>query len=165
MNPNISSFPELLFLDAGSPATAGELDQLEKRIEHPLPESLRAWLEQHNGSMLDPMNYFLPMQSKPCLPTSIGVEYMLSVNEINQALDRFSDAFPAGYIPFGDDGDGNYLLIAQDGTVCFWDWRGRIDLSSAGAVDNYTICIAESLPTFLAELGVGPLTENEETSE
>ena len=165
MNPNISSFLDLLFLDAGSPATAAELDQLEKRIEHPLPESLRAWLEQHNGSMLDRVNYFLPMQSKPYLPCSIGVEYMLSADEIDQALDQFGDSFPAGHVPFGDDGDGNYLLIAQDGAVCFWDWRGRIDLSSAGAVDNYTVRIAESLPAFLSELGVGPLTENEESSE
>ncbi|WP_081888230.1 SMI1/KNR4 family protein [Verrucomicrobium sp. BvORR034] len=165
MNPNIPTFPELVFLDEGRPATSAELDEFERRVGLRLPQSLRAWLGVHNGSMLDRVNYFIPMQRKPYLPCSIGVEYLLSVNEISQALDQFGASFPPNLVPFGSDGDGNYLLMTQDGTICFWDWSGRIDRSSASAIDNYTIRIAESLPVFLSELGVGPLTENDGSPE
>lgn len=161
MNHNTITFPELLFLDVGSLATTLQFDQFEKRTNRRLPDSLRAWLGRHNGSMLDRVNYFIPMHSDPNLPCSIGVEYMLSIEEIEQALDQFGESFPVGYVPFGDDGDGNYLLIAQDGTICFWDWRGRINTSSAKAIDSYTVQIAESLPSFLSKLESGPLTEKE----
>ncbi len=153
------SFPDLQFLDDDGPAPESELAQLEHRLQFPLPDSLRAWLTLHNGGLLDYANYFIPMEHKPSLPCSISVEYLLSVAEIHHELDKFEHAFPPDHLPFAHDGDGNYLLIARDGTICFWDYYARIDPSSENALDDCTVRIAESLTAFLAELGPGPLTE------
>lgn len=152
-------FPDLLFADDNGPAPETELAPLEHRLQHPLPASLRAWLTLHNGGLLSRANYFVPREHNPALPCSISVEYLLSVAEIHDELDKFEHAFPEGHLPFAHDGDGNYLLIARDGTICFWDYRARIDPTSENALDDCTLRLADSLPAFLAKLGVGPLTE------
>jgi hypothetical protein len=158
-------FPDLVFLDEGRIESSADLSALEDHLGKALPESLRAWLGQHSGSMLDRVNYFISMKKLEGLPCSIGVEYMLSSDEIAATLDQFAEAFPTGYIPFGDDGDGNYLLVADDGSVYFWDWRGRIKHLADEKIDQYTIKVANSLHDFFLKLGRGPLTEMDEREE
>ena len=154
-------FPELSFLKPGSPASAEELHELEQRLGFPLPPSLRAWLELHNDAMLGRANYWIPMEKIVGLPCSVGVEYLMSVAEIHEALDVLDLAFPPGHVPFGHDGSGNYLLLAPEGAVCFWDWSIRVDPDAPGAVDDCTLTIAGSLAEFLTMLEAGPLAEME----
>lgn len=154
-------FPELKFLDSGSQASAEELDRFEKHWEASLPPTLRAWLAQHSGAMLDRDNYFLPMENMDGLPCSVGVEYMMSLVEMGETLDILEPAFPPKFVPFANDGDGNYLLMSPDGGIHFWDYDCRVDPAHTGAVDECTLKIADSLPAFLSMLGPGPLTEEE----
>jgi hypothetical protein len=38
------------------------------------------------------------------------------------ALAQEIDGFPAGVIPLGEDGSGNYFYVEpQSGSICFWD--------------------------------------------
>ncbi len=154
-------FPELQFLDNGNPASIEELDQFEKCHGLSLPAELRSWLAQHSGALLGRENYFLPMEKISGLPCSVGVEYTTSLEKMEETLELLEAVFPPRHVPFGHDGDGNYLLISPDGGVHFWDYDCRIDPAHQDATDECTLRIANSLPVFLSMLGPGPLTEED----
>lgn len=155
------TFPELHFLDTGKPASIEELDQFENRHGLSLPAELRSWLTQHSGAMLGRENYFLPMEKISGLPCSVGVEYTCSLEGMAEELELLEAAFPPKHLPFGHDGDGNYLLMSPDGGIHFWDYNCRIDTAHQDATDECTLKIANSLPAFLSMIGPGPLTEED----
>jgi hypothetical protein len=105
------------------PASAHDLQTLEDCIGSSIPTSLAEFLLEANGGYPDRDQYFIPEDHLHGTGQAIGMEYLLSVKEICDTIQALGKRLPKAALPFGDDGDGNYICVSHckgEDAVFFW---------------------------------------------
>lgn len=97
-----------------APPSADALRELESWIGCELPPTYVEFVREHDGA--EPQENSLVTRDN-----EVGVSRFIPVNEA-AALAQEIDCFPAGVIPLGEDGCGNYFYVeGRSGRVSFWD--------------------------------------------
>lgn len=110
---------------AGDP---GRLAQAEEQLGFPLGAELTQWWRLHDGS---DGTEILPAITMPGLPL-FGVDRMRDTHRMELEINSEAGAaeFPPRFIPIGDDGGGNYLVVdrrsgPEDGSLRDHDHEAR----------------------------------------
>lgn len=107
-----------------SPLTDEAVCLFEAKFGIELPTSYRKWLKSINGRFPSKTNYFISKSDLPGFPCSVGVEWFLSIDEIDKALKSYGIHISCDLVPIGEDGDGNFTCIMvsghSKGAIYFW---------------------------------------------
>lgn len=89
-------------------ADVEDLDELERRLGHPLPPPLRQWLCICRGAAIGPGGFFGNHPDQPHL-------------DIPSVRSLFPEWRARGWLPVAGDGFGNYYVLLRSGQVGFVD--------------------------------------------
>jgi hypothetical protein len=134
------------------PVVYADLDRLEKRFGATLPTEVLSYLRESDGGLPDDKYNYLSESAFPELDEGITVEYLLSANEIEETLEDLGEDWPNEMLPFGDDGNGNYVCIGGlrgKRGIFFWNFE----------TGEFTGPLFSNITEFSKMLGKGPLFE------
>jgi hypothetical protein len=134
------------------PASAHDLEVLEDFIGSSISVNVVEFLREADGGYPDRDQYFIREHRLHGTGQAIGMEYLLSVQEMCDTIQALGKRLPKGALPFGDDDDGNYICVSHcmgKDAVFFWDF---ITGELIGSLFN-------SIAEFAKALGKGPLSE------
>jgi cell wall assembly regulator SMI1 len=134
-------------------ATPHQLAALERELGRALPDELRAWLAWHNGQSNDVPAAFLQSWHL------VDAEQMA---QLKKELDADPQAkWDAGWIPFLDDDNDNYLCVdsRQPGCPVRECWRGKQERPVVAE------SLTEWVERFVADVEKGEYVEDPERGE
>ncbi|HKS30570.1 MAG TPA: SMI1/KNR4 family protein [Pyrinomonadaceae bacterium] len=113
--------------DSGPPVSEDELERLEARLRHKLPEPYRSFLLKHNGGRPEP-NTFVPRgKSEPTetLNSFLAIGGDTAGGSLDEFLDLYRGRLPEGFLPVAYDAFGNLIGIMLSGhhrgQLYFWE--------------------------------------------
>ena len=129
-------------------ASESQIQRLELRLQHKLPDDYRKFLETSNGGT--------PLRRRFRIPDCNGealVDVLLGIDSPNDTfawMDELSDDLPPTFLPIGFDPGGNAILLdASNGQVLYWDSARHFENSTD---EENTFPLAKSFAEFLALL-------------
>ncbi len=129
-------------------ASESQIQKLETRLNHKLPDGYRDFLGASNGG--------IPLRRRFRIPDCNGealVDVFLGIDVPNDVLawmDELSDDLPTSFIPIGFDPGGNAILMDVNcGEVFYWDSARHFENSTD---EENTFPIGKSFTEFLASL-------------
>lgn len=99
------------FIECEAPATAEEIEAVEKYVGYRFPAGLRRLFESANGGRPEPYIFRhgrIDTAVSECLPLRTGKNSALATYEI---LIRQKKLLPDNYFPFAVDGTGDYFFV------------------------------------------------------
>jgi hypothetical protein len=134
------------------PVNDSDLEALKNRFGSALASEVVSYLHEADGGLPDSNHYYLAEEKLPGMNQSITMRYLLSASEMVEAIEALGESWPEGVLPFGEDGDGNYVCIGRvDGNIGIFFW----DFSTGDFVGPLFGSMAE----FSKALGRDPLFE------
>jgi hypothetical protein len=98
-------------------ASEAAVRALERRIGGELPEDYRRFVLEHDGGSPEVNELDIPGTDD-----TAGVNDFMSLRQIHEDLDMYSDRVPAEMIPIAFAEGGNLIMLGlRDGRVFFWD--------------------------------------------
>ena len=150
-----------------APAPEDEVDKLEQRIGHPLPDDYRKFLIACNGGFVGGSLWYKGVDPEGD-EIEAGLHHIAGFREepylsINGAIDNLGGRIPSDLLYIHDDPFGNAILIGltgdQKGRIYFWDheeeaWDDDLDFGDDDS--DGLLLLANSFTEYVAGL-----TENE----
>src|SRR5262245_55809923 len=132
------------------------LMSFEDRHELCLPEAYRRFLLQYNGGQ--PVPSAFPIQEFPNNPVGVlqvffGLDARIKTVDLDETLLDLGGASPAGIVPIGCTGTGDYVCLdlrMGKAAVVFWDRKPFWGSEIWSERDIYQV--ADSFESLLAEL-------------
>jgi hypothetical protein len=134
------------------PANESDIHALEECFGSALPFEMLELLRESDGGLPDSSHYYLAEKDLPGTNQNFTMRYLLSAGEIVETIEALGEAWPKGVLPFGEDGDGNYVCIGRvegnDG-IFLWDCSTEVFFGP----------LFDGIAEFANTLGRGPLPE------
>jgi cell wall assembly regulator SMI1 len=129
-------------------ASESQINKIELRLQHTLPDDYRKFLESSNGGIPSRRRFRIPdCNAEALVDVLLGVD---GPNDLVAWIEELSDDLPTSFIPIGFDPGGNAILLdASTGEVFYWDSARHFETSND---EQNTFAIARSFTEFLEKL-------------